>query len=323
MTWQAVATIATSEDWVLTEPILGNLFRLTHSLSGNNSLSLRSVIAQAFEENGTVTYFDIRRVTYKSETEAFLFVQPGGLLNRKLAIKRLDNLLDNWIIQIEVLDGMPESISLPISINEVTSLQEKLDSKAETPLAITEVFGLPEVLEDKAPYLHNHSIAEVNNLEATLSNKIDENDPRLDDERKPLLHGHSIAQVTGLQTALDNKVGTNDGRLSDTRVPLGFVSSLGATGFQKIYGGRLEQWGGITVGPFNYTAETYAIFNVSWSVAFNTLFRARVSLISGLYYSAQSHTISDLTINGGKIYFRCAINLTNATLTFHYAAIGV
>lgn len=130
MTWQQLATIQTSADWLLTESVSGSIFRITHNVTGTNIQSLRSVIAQAFDEGANNTYFDFRRLAFKLETEAFIFIQPPGLLNRKLAIKRLDNLVDDWVITIEVLDGMPESISLPIAINEVDGLEAALNDKA-------------------------------------------------------------------------------------------------------------------------------------------------------------------------------------------------
>lgn len=130
MTWQQLATIQTASNWILTESVTGTLFRITHSVNGTNLQSLRSVIAQAFDESANNTYFDFRRLAFKPESEAFIFLQPAGLLNRKLAIKRLDNLADNWAITIEVLDGMPESISLPIPQSEVIGLEEELQGKA-------------------------------------------------------------------------------------------------------------------------------------------------------------------------------------------------
>lgn len=129
MSWQQLATIQTTTNWLLTESVTGSLFRITHNVTGTNIQSLRSVIAQAFDEGANNTYFDFRRLSFKTETEAFLFIQPGGLFNRKLAVKRLDNLADNWSMTIEVLDGMPESISLPIEMSEVTGLLEELQAR--------------------------------------------------------------------------------------------------------------------------------------------------------------------------------------------------
>lgn len=130
MTWQPLATIQTTADWILTEPVTGSVFRAIYNVTGTNSESLRGVIAQVFTDSNTNTYFDFRRLAYKPENEGLVFIQPGGLLNRKLAIKRLDNLTDSWTITIEVLDGMPTSISLPIQQSEVMGLEQALGSKA-------------------------------------------------------------------------------------------------------------------------------------------------------------------------------------------------
>lgn len=105
MAWQTLATIQTTPEWVLTEPVAGNLFRINHIISGGNIQSLRSVVAQAFKEENKVSYFKFERLTYKPEIEIVEFIQPEGLLNRRLAIKRLDTLPNNWRIEIEVLDG--------------------------------------------------------------------------------------------------------------------------------------------------------------------------------------------------------------------------
>lgn len=131
MTWQSVAVINPSKEWQYTPAILGNLFRIKHSSTSEFARDFRAVIAQAFDEPNKETFFDAKRLAFKTESEAFLFVQPGGLINRKLAILRLDSLPDDWTIEIEVLDGMSSSISLPIAISDVNGLADELNTKTD------------------------------------------------------------------------------------------------------------------------------------------------------------------------------------------------
>lgn len=130
MSWQSIASIQLTKDWQLTEPITGSAFRLKHLVNTNNPQDLRAVVAQAYDDNETLTYFNDKVVTFRIESQGFIFPQIAGILNRKFALKRLDNLSDDWTIIIEVLDGMPESISLPIAISEVEGLDAALNDKA-------------------------------------------------------------------------------------------------------------------------------------------------------------------------------------------------
>lgn len=130
MSWQPVAEIQLTKNWQLTEPITGSAFRLKHIVNTNSPQDLRAVVAQVYDESDLLTYFNDKVVTFRAESQGFIFPQIAGILNRKFALKRLDNLADDWTITIEVLDGMPESISLPIAVSEVAGLQAELDGKA-------------------------------------------------------------------------------------------------------------------------------------------------------------------------------------------------
>lgn len=124
MIWQPLATIQTVSNWILTESIIGSLFRITHSVNGTNPQSLRSVIAQTFDEDENNSYFDFKRLAYKPETEILEFVQPQGLLNRKLAIKRLDDSPNNWTITIEVF----QPVEIPLTTKElITNIKADLE----------------------------------------------------------------------------------------------------------------------------------------------------------------------------------------------------
>lgn len=133
MNWLAVQTIVLSTRWIITKPVAGSLFRIKQQSSGGKPYDLRAIVAQAIVENNSLTVFDTRRLTFKPEVEAFLFVQPSGVPRRAIAIKRLDNLPDDWQIEIKVLEDL-EQINLPIQIGDVEGLGEALDALA-TPAA--------------------------------------------------------------------------------------------------------------------------------------------------------------------------------------------
>lgn len=115
MTWLPVQTITTSVNWVETEPVQGNLFRLINSSNSQNTSQLRLRIAQAFREDGKLNIFDIRKILYKFENEIFLFIKPPGLVDRRIAVKRDDLLTDDWTVQIEVLAASEENDDFTLS----------------------------------------------------------------------------------------------------------------------------------------------------------------------------------------------------------------
>lgn len=129
MSWQPVAEIQLTKDWQLTQSISGSAFRLKHLVNTSRPQDLRAVVAQAYDGDNLLTYFNDKVVTFRTESQGFVFPQITGILNRKFALKRLDNLTDSWTITIEVLNGMPQSIELPITISEVTGLEQALSSK--------------------------------------------------------------------------------------------------------------------------------------------------------------------------------------------------
>lgn len=133
MTWQFVARVELSRYWQLTPLITGSLFRIRHTTASRIQNYVKAVLTQALvSDSNELTIFDSRRLAYKLEVEAFLFVQPSGGVKRSLAVKRLDDAIDPWIIEIEVLkgEGMSE-INLPIDISDVSGLELALLNKAE------------------------------------------------------------------------------------------------------------------------------------------------------------------------------------------------
>lgn len=184
MTWKQLATIQTSTDWLLTELVNGSLFRISHSVNGSNIQSLRSVIAQVFNQDFEETYFDFKRLAYKPESEILSFVRPQGLLHRKLAIKRLDDLPNDWTITIEVLeldevstvDSLLKNIQAnleevkmtltnPITVN-VPSTQEILSNVINTTIPVptsinTAVVLVPANEGRRGLTLFNNSVGSV------------------------------------------------------------------------------------------------------------------------------------------------------------------
>lgn len=139
MNWHAVQIIQPTPAWIVTRPVIGSLFRIKQQSTGGRSYDLRAIVAQAIVENGSLTVFDPRRLTFKPETEAFLFVQPLGVPRRSLAIKRLDSEPADWRIEIEVLEDLGQ-INLPIQISDVDGLGNALGAKADA-TALVEHIG--------------------------------------------------------------------------------------------------------------------------------------------------------------------------------------
>lgn len=129
MEWQSVGTILTSGDYVFTLAVTGTLFKLKHITESPKRSSLKIAIRQAFEDDGNIALFDYKLINCKVEQDILLFSLPRGLNNRKLAFKRVDNYLsENWLIEIESLEIVEDGVNLPITISDVTDLQQRLNS---------------------------------------------------------------------------------------------------------------------------------------------------------------------------------------------------
>lgn len=163
MGWELLKLIQVSRDWSITSFTLGQLFRITSSSNAIKRNYLQAVIGQILDESNNLTIFDARRLSFKLEAEAFLFVKPESLTGRKLAVKRLDNLNDAWDIQIEEFVG---ALNLPIHVNDIV--------------------GLESALADKALLNHSHSILQVDELTNELNNKAE------------LIHAHDASQILNL-----------------------------------------------------------------------------------------------------------------------------
>lgn len=187
MPWTTLYTVETIlNQWVYSAGIQGMLFRLSHLSNNANTVNFRGVLGQAFIEDDNATIFDTRLLTFKEDSEAHILIKPIELASRMLAIRRLDDSVGTWDIVVEVLNGMPDYLTLPIYINQVENLQDALDSKTPisttnliqttitalttevgTKASNTRVDTIEAVLETKA------SDVDVNAVELELTNKVD------------------------------------------------------------------------------------------------------------------------------------------------------
>lgn len=298
MIWQLLATIEITNNWTLTIPVTGDLFRITHNSQSNKKADLRAIFTQVFDEDNVATYFDIRRLAYKIEKEAFLFKRPSGLLNRKLGIRRLDNLADNWTITIEVLDGMPESISLPIALNEVDGLEAALADKARAenlnihvtntnnPHNVTAALVGAEVLGSVNTAISQHEQAADPHSQYATDTQILTLQTALDGKelagaaaaaqtfainRSNHTGTQALTTVNGLQTALDGKeavgvVATAIANLTVTQIPLilptamviDYEGTIAANGILSVNGLIWLLLDGATIGNTGSGASRYA-----------------------------------------------------------------
>lgn len=150
--WEPVITFEVNTSWQLSQPITTNLFRIRQLTTAVSPANLRGVVAQAFQDSTGLTVFDSRRLVFKTELEAFLFLDPGRLYNRKIAVKRLDNLTDDWVVVIETLPEVGE-INLPINIGDVAGLQEQLDTKELIGTGAAQLEAHLEALDPHPQYL--------------------------------------------------------------------------------------------------------------------------------------------------------------------------
>ncbi|BAZ36962.1 hypothetical protein NIES4101_28830 [Calothrix sp. NIES-4101] len=148
LAWRTIGVIQLSEQWQLTNISATNLYRITHTIDGNPSGTLRAAIGQETES----IIFDRRLIGYRPGVlEGQLFIKPDGIENRRLALQRLDKDAVNWLVKIEELIDLATSLPLPIS--DIDGLQDALDSKAST-----------DALAEKAAVEHIHEIADIDGL---------------------------------------------------------------------------------------------------------------------------------------------------------------
>lgn len=159
LAWRTIGVIQLSEQWQLTNVSTGNLYRITHTIDGNPSGTLRAAIGQEAES----VIFDRRLIGYKSGAlEGQLFIKPSGIENRKLALQRLDKDAVSWFVKIEELIDLATSLPLPIS--DIDGLQDALDGKVGNADLEASEQSLLAQINQKSPIEHNHEIADIDGL---------------------------------------------------------------------------------------------------------------------------------------------------------------
>lgn len=176
MSWSVLYTAtAILNQWVCSNTIQGTVFRLKHISNSPNKANFRAVLGQAFIENSNITVFDTKLLTYKDDAEAYILIKPIELANRMLAIRRLDNNAGTWDIVVEVLNGMPEYLTLPLYINQIDNLEDILDGKAEkatTSLIQSTITVLTNEVTTKAS---NSRVDDIENSLLSKANTVDLN----------------------------------------------------------------------------------------------------------------------------------------------------
>lgn len=102
MHWQELGTFEIINDWVVSPPIFGEMFRVTHLSVPAGTDYVKAVMAQGFfDHDNLVNIFSPQRLTVRNEREIFLLPEIKGL-ERRLLFKRLDKIdVVRWIVKVE------------------------------------------------------------------------------------------------------------------------------------------------------------------------------------------------------------------------------
>ncbi|RAM50397.1 MAG: hypothetical protein C6Y22_17530 [Hapalosiphonaceae cyanobacterium JJU2] len=102
MPWLSLGEITLTQDWQISTPVEGEIFRIRHlSLDNPKKEYLKAVISPAFVDDG-LNILSPKRLTYREEREIFLFYFPSGVASQQLAFKRLDVTDIQWTVSAEV-----------------------------------------------------------------------------------------------------------------------------------------------------------------------------------------------------------------------------
>ena len=106
MPWQSIGSYTLTNDWILSPPVIGEVFRIIHQpLQNPQNKYIKAAFAQCFIDQG-LNIFEPKRLSYRKESEIFIHFFPAGLTSRQLAFKRLDeNLNIIWSIEAEVFSS--------------------------------------------------------------------------------------------------------------------------------------------------------------------------------------------------------------------------
>ena len=106
MPWNLIGIYTLRNNWVLTPPVIGEVFRIKHLPTYNpENKYIKAVFAQSFNDGG-FNIFEPKRLSYRTEPEVFIHFFPTGISQRQLAFKRLDeNSNIFWRIKAEVFSS--------------------------------------------------------------------------------------------------------------------------------------------------------------------------------------------------------------------------
>ncbi|PAX58365.1 hypothetical protein [Brunnivagina elsteri] len=256
LAWRTIGNIQLSEQWQLTNISTGNLYRITHTIDGKPSGTLRAAIGQEVES----IIFDRRLIGYRSGVlEGQLFNIPDGIPSRRIAIQRLDSLPVNWTVKIEELIDL--ATELPLSIDDIEDLRIELNAKA----AASDVAALSATtataLSGKSPAIHQHEIADINGLAIALDEKVESTDLAASEQlilaqvaqKSSIGHSHAIADTTGLQASLDAKADKTELPKLSTTPPSN--PTAGTIWSELLSSNRVETW--IYINSKWQTLSTY------------------------------------------------------------------
>jgi hypothetical protein len=175
MPWLSLGTFQLTNDWTCTEPVNGEVFRITHQpIINQDDKYLKAVVAQGFEDT-KLNIFNPQRLSYRTECEIFTFYFPSGIAQQRFYLKRLDFSNIDWLIDVEVyqstqvVDDFSNYIItrfgelMPLfntaSNGEISTKKEKLGANNFTkPFVTTTVTPLvPENLNRRSLIIYNPS----------------------------------------------------------------------------------------------------------------------------------------------------------------------
>jgi Phage tail repeat like len=188
LAWREIGVINLTKQWQFTNLTSAAFFRITHTLGGSSTGTLRAAIGQSIEE----IVFDRRLIGYKTGIEeGQLFVKPEDVESRVLALQRLDDFPVSWSVKVEELINL--ATSLPLAIDDIENLRIELNAKAATihQHQVSDVDGLQSSLDTKAATSEVTALATSTALSLT--------------GKASIAHGHQISDISELQTNLDAK----------------------------------------------------------------------------------------------------------------------
>lgn len=104
MPWQSLGEFELINDWIFSQSVEGEIFRVIHRpISGySREISLRAVIAQGFLDDAGLNRFSSKIFTYNEELEVFTFYFPVGLSEHSIIFKRLDKNSIPWLVELQM-----------------------------------------------------------------------------------------------------------------------------------------------------------------------------------------------------------------------------